>query len=178
MNQMAFFKGCVSLLMLFIFSACSQRKDEDLEDVAKREHRKPATKLERLQAKTKGYVFGEPLFAIGDSKEEDSNIGVNSYLWRASLDVLSSLPKEKVDPFGGIILTQWHQPKGEEKERFRAEVVIIGRQLRSVGLRVSLFRQVLKKGKWVDADVAQDTLDEMEDMILTRARDIKVQEEK
>ena len=156
-----------SLLM-----SCSHKEDKDLEDAAEHKRNLPKTKLERMQDKTKGYIFGE-LLSIG-SKAEESNIGVNSYLWRASLDVTASLPK--ADPFGGVITTDWHVL--DATERLKMEIIIIGRQLRSDALRVSVFRQVKKGNAWQDAPVSSDTIDDIEETILKRARDIRIQEEK
>ena len=167
-----FYLCCVVTLV-----SCSKNKDADLQEAAERDHRTPKTKLERLQDKTKGYIFGEPLLTIGSKKSEDSNIGVNSYLWRASLDIVANLPKQKADPFGGLIVTDW-QVLSDPKERLKMEIVIIGRQLRSDALRVSVFRQQLKGSKWQDMTVSQETIAEIEETILKRARDIRVREEK
>jgi len=165
-------------LMLTGFLAQCNRQDKDLEDAASRDRRTPKTKLERTQEKTKGYIFGEPLLSIGSKKAEESNIGVNSYLWRATLDVLAVLPKVKTDPFGGGILTDWHITDASPNERLKMEVIIIGRQLRSDAIRVSVFRQELKDKDWVDAPVSHHVIDQIEETILKRARDIRIQEEK
>ena len=177
MNQRFFLKPFLFLGLFFFILSCSHNEDKDLDEAAK-DHRVPKTKLERLKDKTKGYIFGEPLFSIGSKKPEDSNIGVNSYLWRASLDILSPLPKINADPFGGVIVTDWHVLAQDEKERFKMEIIIIGRQLRSDALKVSIFKQRLSKGVWVDEAVSKETIDQVEETILKRARDIRIQEEK
>lgn len=164
------------LCCVLALASCS-RKDADLEEAAERDQRAPKTKLQRLQDKTKGYIFGEPLLAIGSKKAEESNIGVNSYLWRASLDVVADLPKEKADPFGGVIVTGW-QMLEDNKDRLKVEIVIIGRQLRADALRVSVFRQKRQGNQWKDASVSRETISEIEETILKRARDIRVREEK
>lgn len=167
----------VMIGLLGALTQCSSKQDKDLEEAAK-EKRAPKSDIQRMQAKNKGYVFGEPLFALGSKKTEDSNIGVNSYLWRASLDVLSPLPKVRADPFGGLIMTDWYSPHGDTHERFKMEIIIIGRQLRSDALRVSIFRQHFQNSEWVDVPVSNDVVDQVEETILKRARDIRVQEEK
>ena len=45
-------------------------------------------------------------------------------------------------------------PPGADGERFRAQAYVMGRQLRSDGVRVQVFRQVLTRGQWVDAPVS------------------------
>jgi hypothetical protein len=167
----------LSIVFLGLLSQCN-RADKDLEDLATREHRTPKTKLEREKEKTKGYIFGEPLLSLGSKKAEETNIGVNSYLWRAALDVASSLPKVKADPFGGVVITDWHIADTAPTERLKMEIIIIGRQLRSDAIRVSVFRQELKGKQWVDAPVSHHVLDQIEETIIKRARDIRIQEEK
>ena len=84
------------------------------------------------------------------------------------------MPLASADPFGGVILTDWYTPPEAEGERFKINVFILTRELRSDGVRVRTFKQVRKKGKWVDADVSAQTGRELEDTILTRARQLRV----
>jgi hypothetical protein len=124
-------------------------------------------------------IFGEGGAIFGRKKEGEgsgsgSGIGVNSFLWRASLDTVSFLPLASADPFGGVILTDWYSPESTPNERFKVNVFILDKQLRSDGLKVTVFRQALKKGNWRDMDVAAETKRELEDSILTRARQLRV----
>ena len=107
------------------------------------------------------------------STESASNLGVNAYLWRGSLDTLSFMPLVSADPFGGVIITDWYTPAGITGERFKATVYILGRELRSDGLRVSIFRQTNTGGGWQDSQVASSTASEIEDKILARARELR-----
>lgn len=110
----------------------------------------------------------------GDS-EGDASIGVNSWLWRASLDTVSFMPLASADPFGGTILTDWFTPPESPDERFKVNVFILGQQLRSDGVRVRTFRQVKGKGgAWKDAPASEETARQIEDAILTRARQLRV----
>lgn len=106
---------------------------------------------------------------------EGSALGVNAYLWRASLDTLSFMPLASADPFGGVIITDWYSPPAAQGERFRATAYILGRQLRSDGVRVSVFRQEMRNGQWVDAPVSAGTGTELEDKVLARARELRSQ---
>lgn len=108
-----------------------------------------------------------------DDEEETSGIGVNSFLWRASLDTVSFMPLASADPFGGTILTDWYSPAENQNERFKLNVFILGRALRSDGIRVRAFKQVLKGNTWRDAEVSKDTATQLEDTILTRARQLR-----
>ncbi len=107
--------------------------------------------------------------------EAGSGIGVNSFLWRATLDTVVFMPVSSADPFGGVILTDWYTPPGSPGERFKLNVYILDRQLRADGLRVAVFRQVRDpSGEWIDAPVNEQTATALEDTILTRARELRV----
>lgn len=102
-------------------------------------------------------------------------LGVNAYLWRGALDTLSFMPLASADPFGGVIITDWYTPPSASGERFKATAYILGRELRSDGVRVSIFRQVLQNGQWVDAPVSPVTVGEIENKVLSRARELREQ---
>ncbi|WP_408869763.1 DUF3576 domain-containing protein [Crenalkalicoccus roseus] len=104
-----------------------------------------------------------------------TGLGVNAYLWRATLDTLSFMPLASADPFGGTIITDWYAPPSAPGERFRAQAYVMGRQLRSDGVRVQVFRQVQNGTQWVDAPVAAATNSELEDKVLARARELRSQ---
>lgn len=104
-----------------------------------------------------------------------AGIGVNAFLWRATLDTLSFMPLASADPFGGVIITDWYQPPGGGNERFRVTAYILGRTLRSDGVRVVVFRQEQRQGNWVDVAVAATTAIELEDQVLNRARELRAQ---
>jgi Domain of unknown function (DUF3576) len=117
---------------------------------------------------------GQSIFSRSkDSEDGASGIGVNSHLWRAALDTLSFMPLASADPFGGTILTDWYTDPNTPDERLKVNAFILGRQLRSDGIRVRVFKQVAHKGGWVDAEVAPDTARKLEDAILTRARQLR-----
>ena len=108
------------------------------------------------------------------SEEPGTGLGVNAFLWRASLDTLSFLPLASADPFGGVIITDWYAPPEAPTERFKMSVYILDRTLRADGLRVSVFRQVQStNGDWVDSTVEQKTATDVENAILTRARELR-----
>lgn len=106
--------------------------------------------------------------------DSGGGIGVNSYLWRATLDTISFLPVTSADPFGGVILTDWYAPPETPNERFKLNVYVLGRALRADGIQVSVFRQALDNtGIWRDTSVEPDAGRKIEDSILTRARQLR-----
>jgi hypothetical protein len=126
-------------------------------------------------------IFGEGgmINLFGNKGEQEKGggaLGVNSFLWRASLDTISFMPVNSADPFGGVIITDWHTPVESPSERFKLNVYILGRTLRADGIRVAVFRQVQDRaGQWKDAAVPDETGIKIEDAILIRARQLRNQ---
>ena len=102
-----------------------------------------------------------------------SQIGVNAYLWRASLDALSFMPMLQTDSAGGVIVTDWYANPNNAGERVKVSVTILDQDLRADALRVSASRQVAEGGNWVNAPVQAATVQRLEDIILTKARDLR-----
>jgi len=100
------------------------------------------------------------------------NMGVNTYLWRASLETLNFMPLDQVDPFGGVIITDWYSSPTEPTEQFKANVFILDTNLRADGLKVSIFKQTRSGTGWQDATVDADTARQIENAILTKAREL------
>jgi hypothetical protein len=124
-----------------------------------------------------GTVFGnDGLFGGPSGPQNDgSGLGVNAFLWRASLDTVSVWPVTSADPYGGVIITDWYAPPQTPNERFKLNVYIIDRALRADGVRVAVFRQVRGGGDWQDATVQAETATKLEDAILMRARQMRNQ---
>jgi hypothetical protein len=102
-----------------------------------------------------------------------TTIGVNSYLWRAALDTLSFAPMAQVDSNGGVIVTDWYSNPGSANERVKVTATILDRDLRSDALRVAASRQIMQNGQWVNAPMSAATVQKLEEVILTRARDLR-----
>lgn len=123
-------------------------------------------------------VFGSGGLSILGRKSDDNSgttgLGVNSFLWRASLDTISFMPLASADPFGGTIITDWYSPADTPNERFKLNVFILDKQLRSDGVSVKVFRQALKSGSWRDITATDTTARQLEEAILMRARQMRV----
>ena len=122
-------------------------------------------------------IFGDGGVAgLGKKKKDEmgSVIGVNGFLWRATIDTISFMPMASADPFGGIILTDWYTDPSTPNERVKVNAFILSRELKADGIKVKTFRQVLKGGAWHDAPVADETARKLEDAILTRAREMRI----
>ncbi|PCJ99053.1 MAG: hypothetical protein COA45_06305 [Zetaproteobacteria bacterium] len=104
----------------------------------------------------------------------EGGIGVNSFLWRATLDTVSFMPLASADPFGGVILTDWYTDPKTPNERVKINAFIMGRQLKADGIRIRTFRQEIKGSAWRDAVVSEETSRKLEDAVLTRARQLRI----
>jgi Domain of unknown function (DUF3576) len=104
-----------------------------------------------------------------------ASIGVNGYLWRATLDTLSFMPLESADPWGGTVITEWYANPEKPDERFKATVYILDTRLRADGLKVTIYKQTKDaSGQWVDAESSDQTETDIENAILTRARQLRL----
>jgi hypothetical protein len=111
-----------------------------------------------------------------DVSNKKGGVAVNAYLWRASLEALSFMPMDQTDPFGGTIKTGWHTAAATPNERLRVAVFILDSRLRADALRVSVFKEVKgSSGNWTEATVDPETVTKLENLILNKARALKIQ---
>jgi len=103
-----------------------------------------------------------------NSENPSATVGVNKYLWNASLEVLNFLPVQTVDPFTGVIQTGYGTPPGGGRS-YRATIQVSDPALDARSLRLSL------QGSG-GAAVEAGTVRAVEDAILTRARQLRIQD--
>ncbi|PPR77576.1 MAG: hypothetical protein CFH01_01468 [Alphaproteobacteria bacterium MarineAlpha2_Bin1] len=131
-----------------------------------------------VDEKSAGSIFGDsgiPLFNEQREKGIGTGIGVNVFLWRATLDTTSFLPLLSADPFGGVIITDWYLPIESPNERFKLTIYILDKQLRADGLKISLFKQKRNNnGDWINTEFDKNLVRKLEDTILSRARELKI----
>ncbi len=111
---------------------------------------------------------------LGVSASAPRNLGVNAYLWQASRDTLGFMPLTSVDPFGGLIVSDWYTPPGTLDERLKVVVHVMDKALRAEGLKAEVFRQVRHGTEWQYAVPNPNTARQLEDAILTRARELRL----
>ena len=118
---------------------------------------------------------GSVRLAKKPSASTSASIGVNGYLWRAALDTLAFMPLQSADPWGGTIITDWYANPEKPDERFKATVYILDTRLRADGLKVTINKQVRDTGgQWADAPSADQTETDIENAILTKARQLRL----
>jgi hypothetical protein len=102
-----------------------------------------------------------------------TQIGVNAYLWRASLDTVSFMPLVQADSNGGVIVTDWYANPTTPSERMKLTITILDQDLRADAIRVAASREVSQNGQWIEQPVAAQTVQKLEGIILERARDLR-----
>lgn len=165
----------IILSILAVLAGCS--KDLDV----KQEFPKSQEDQKRDRLGKLGGGDGIKLFGMNDEATGGSGsnvgIGINSYLWRATLDTLSFMPLASADPFGGVVITDWYEDAKAPGERFKVNVLILDQQLHANALKVSVFKQAVTKGVWRDVQPNEALGIELENKILTSARNYKIEKE-
>lgn len=151
------FGWILALLVLFSLSACSNM------------FRGGGGDVDKIEADREVETQGRPqrlrdLFITQNSSTE---LKVNRFIWKATLEVLDFMPIKEVDPFTGIIGFDWAIPPGGTRE-YQATAVISDPALDARSLQVT-FRT---RSGVVDPDLNI----EIENAILTRARQLKIEE--
>ncbi len=136
-------------------------------------------KLERTYSR--GSLTGDGMTLLGPSTSEQdaakgSPLGVNSFLWRATLDTLSFMPLASADPFGGVILTDWYEDPQTSGERYKVNALILDKTLRADGVKITVFKQRMENGSWRDRAGDENLNRRLEDTILSRARELRIQQ--
>jgi hypothetical protein len=120
----------------------------------------------RLGGPNSGVIFQYP----PERQPGSPLVGINPYLWRGALLTLGTAPLVVADPFGGEIVTDWYSPAGDPGERFKESAIILDRKLRADAVRVSVFRQVYRAGRWVDAPVDPVVQASLQNRVIEQAR--------
>ena len=167
----------IILSVLAILAGCSKGLDVKAEYPKSQEDER----RDRL-----GKLTGEDGFQLFKGFSDDNEgggsgtnvgIGINSYLWRATLDTLSFMPLDIADPFGGVVTTDWYEDADAKGERFKVSVLILDQKLHANALKVSVFKQNRQNGEWRDDKPNGKLTIDLENKILTSARNYKVEKE-
>jgi hypothetical protein len=171
----SFSKNLLALGVVLALPACAMFSSEEAKVGA------PAT-AEQAKKEKIGSISGDKngFVLFGGKKKQGGGegtggIGVNAYLWKATVSTISFMPLNSADPFGGVIVTDWYSAPEAPNERLKLNVFIMDQELRSDGVKVSVFKQIRQGATWQDAPVASETARGLEDAILTKARQLRVE---
>ena len=118
-----------------------------------------------------GIKLGE---LLGGSGNKTVGLPINAILWRASLDIVSPLPIDDVDAFGGSIVSEWYAVPETPNQRIKLSIFVLSKELRSDGIRVVVNTQNrISNDDWVDGGIDEELSRKLEELILTRAREIR-----
>jgi len=135
---------------------------------------KEQLKLQNNQKEGKSLVDGLLDSVLPDNKGS-TGIGVNTYLWRATLETLSFMPLSSADPFGGVIVTDWYSKNEAPNEKYKIVAYIIGTQLRVDALKINVFKKIKNEnGDWIDQESHSEMSLNIEDSILTKAKQYRM----
>jgi len=165
---------CGAVLVLLILGGCSG-------DLSPNPDQPVPMSRKEARKRDFGNLFGDDFLLFGGPKKPGSDEGVasstvNPFIWRASLDTLSFMPLASADAAGGVIVTDWYTSSNAPHERIKVTVYVTNPQLRADSVRVTIYKQINKGGTWVSAtaDVASAT--EMENIILSKARQLRIKQ--
>ena len=148
---------CSSLLL----SSCSGLKTTPVKE--------PEEPVSVLTGKPGGIKLSD----FGKKDQPSDGLPINALLWRAALDIASVVPLDDVDTFGGSIVTEWHQSESSKNQRLKLAIFVIGRELRSDAVTVQAYLQNRRGAEWIDAGRDEALGRKLEDLILTRARELR-----
>ncbi len=164
--------------LMLVLSACDTATYDGIEDTT----RCPEGRCPDVDDPNRQTIFGtggvESLFSSDDGSNQGGGgggLGVNAFLWRATLDTFAFLPPFSADPVGGVIIYDWYAPVETPNERLKVTVYILDTRLRADAVQVNVFRQLRSADNtWYDAPVEEGTNAALEDAILTRARQLRI----
>lgn len=157
---------------LFLLAGCSG-------DVSPKEGQTVPVGREEARKKDFGHLFGDEFLSFGAPKKPGSSdmavsSAVNPFIWRASLDTLSFMPLSSADALGGVIVTDWYTAPRAPQERIKVTIYVTNPQLRTDAIKATIYKQVNKGGTWVSAPSDAAAATQMENIILSRARQLRV----
>jgi hypothetical protein len=133
----------------------------------------PPEKEEKPVSVLTGKPGGIKLSELMDDTQSGDSMPVNALLWRAALDIASFVPLDDVDTFGGTIVTEWYQTSAEAEKRLKLSFFVTGLELRSDAVKVRAYIQSRQDGNWIDAGQDEKLARRLEDLTLTRARELR-----
>jgi hypothetical protein len=151
----------LTLSTALLLSSCSGLKTTPVEE--------PQEPISVITGKSGGTKLSD----LMKTDRPRDGLPVNALLWRAALDIASFVPLDDVDTFGGSIVTEWHQPKDTPNQRLKLTMFVIGLELRSDAITVRAYIQNRLGTEWVDAGRDEALSRKLEDLVLTRARELR-----
>jgi hypothetical protein len=162
----------LSILIVLLVAGCNNVSKDNAPPVEKADKRKLGF----------GSIAGEDFLTFGGPRKNtgpSNNLSVNQYLWQASLQTLEFLPLASIDSSGGVIVTDWYSTSTAPNEKVKVCVYILSNILRADAIKVIVYKQIrAANGNWIQAASCAQTATDLENIILTKARQLKIQDKK
>jgi hypothetical protein len=110
---------------------------------------------------------------LNPSAPASDYLPVNALLWRAALDIAAFVPLDDVDTLGGSIVTEWYRSVDQPNQRLKLAFFVSGLELRSDAISVQAYVQKRSGNDWVEAGRDEKLARRIEDLVLTRARELR-----
>lgn len=168
-----FYKNFRSIAVLAIcFSLCACSKLNVKNDYPKTRQQKEEDRIGKLTGT--GLTFGK---GSSESSSASSQMDINTYLWKASIDQVNFMPLNSTDSLSGTIVTDWYSINDNSKERYKVNIYIIGKELTSHSLKVSVYKRIIgSNGNWNNQYQDSNLAEKIKTKIIERARELKVSE--
>ena len=160
------FYFCAPLALALMLSACGYVESTRAERPIDRD-RQGGSLL------TGGDQAGVNLTQLFTPAPSSGNLPVNAILWRAALDTIAVIPIDDIDTFSGTILSEWYPHPANADERIKVALFVLDRELRADGIRAQVYVQQRQGTTWIDTGQDKALAARLEDLILTRAREIR-----
>ena len=102
-----------------------------------------------------------------------SSLPINELLWKSSLDVLDFMSFQNIDPFGGVIISNWFINENNNNIRNKIVVSFSSSELKATSIKVSVTREKFENNKWISDGYSDGLARKIEDLILSRARELR-----
>ena len=112
--------------------------------------------------------------ALGGS-QSGAALPVNALLWRASIDTLSVVPLNSIDTYSGTIISDWYKNPENPNQRIKIALFVLDQELRSDAIKAEVYVQhrTSASNDWTDAGRDTELAIRLEELVLTRAREIR-----
>jgi len=136
---------------------------------------KPLQKVERKSIFDGPITFSteKGFLSVDENISQPSSLPVNELLWRSSLDTLEFMSFEKIDPFGGIIESDWFINASSKNLRNKIIVSFSSSELKATSIKVSVVREKYEDKNWISDGYSDGLARKIEDLILSRARELR-----
>lgn len=172
MNMTHILRKTVLLLILTLsLSACSVLPQPTSSETALDREKKANDQGSFITGKSESGIELGSIFGSNNS----GTLPINALLWRSSLDIVSVLPLDSIDTFGGTIITEWYAHPEDATKRIKVAIFIVDQELRADAVQVKVYLQQRPEGMFEWQDLGRDDAlaRRLEDLILTRAREIR-----